>query len=81
MVLFEDLFGERQVNAVLASLGPGESQNPVYIVAQHRAFGRYRRHPLQPGDFFERALQDFVRQTLFLYALAQFGHLVAAVAG
>ena len=62
MVLVQDLLGGTQIGDVFAGDVPGQRDNEIQIVVQHRDLRRSGRHPLQPVDVFQQALFDGLRQ-------------------
>ena len=65
----------------LAALAPRQAQQRIEIVANHRGFGRLRRHRLQLLQFAQRLFTGFLGEFDLLDLLFQLGDLVLFLIG
>ena len=76
VVLVEDLLGLGHVELVLGDLGPGERQDPVDVVPDHRGLGAHRAHHLELLQLLAAADGGFLRHPLVADLLLELLDLV-----
>jgi hypothetical protein len=79
VVLVEDLLAALEVLVLAALLLPGDTHQPVDVVARDGGLGGDRRHRLQPLELLLGLLLDLGRQARLLDLLLELGELVGLV--